>query len=160
MLPRLSARFALAIAAVSVATCTLVGPLAIPVTSDLDFGNIAGVGPSILNLPALEIKRGVIALSTQAQADAGVDDTTAITPLKLKNAAGVAKKFSATIGGATSIPVVHGLGTLDVACSAYLIAAPSQNIEVECQHTSTSTVTFVFAAPAPPAASIRVVVFG
>lgn len=156
------ARLLLATAFVSCAAygaAVTIGPLAIPVYADMDFQNVNGVGPAILNLPARDDKQGVIELATQAEVNAGVDAVRAVTPATLFGATFGVKKFATTVGGATSIPLVHNLGTLDVEVHCYNIAAPSPDIAVEVQHTSTTTATLVFVV-APPAASLRCVVFG
>lgn len=159
---RFIARLALATAFVSTAFYglkTAFEPLAVPIYSDLDFQNVAGVGPGILNLPARTDKQGVIELATQAEVDAGIDPDRAVTPATLFNSANGVKKFATTVGGATTIPVLHNLGTQDVHVEAYTVAAPFTKIEVEVQHTSTTTATLIFVV-APAVASIRVVVFG
>ncbi len=70
----------------------------------------------------------------------------------------VVRKFAATIGGATSIAVTHGLNTTDVMCQAYLLAT-NELIECDIVRTSTTQVTFGFAV-APAANSIRVAIQG
>lgn len=61
---------------------------------------------------ATETVAGVIKLATQALTNAGVDDTTAITPLKLKNASYLTKKYtspSTTVGASTPVTFTHNL---------------------------------------------------
>jgi hypothetical protein len=107
---------------------------------------------------ATESIKGVIQLATQAQANAGVDDTTAITPLKLHTwfAQSNIRSYSALIGGATSIGVTHGLGTKDVVVQFYENAT-DEAIWTDWTTGTTSAITAIFAV-APAAASIRVVV--
>lgn len=66
------------------------------------------------------------------------------------------QKYTATVGGATSIAVVHNLGTTDVTVATYLSGAL---VECDVTVTDTDTVTLGFAV-APAAGSIRVVVIG
>jgi hypothetical protein len=66
-------------------------------------------------IPATETIAGVVKLSTQALADAGVDDTTAMTPLKVKNLSYNAKKFtspSTSVGLATPVTFTHNLNNV------------------------------------------------
>jgi hypothetical protein len=70
----------------------------------------------------------------------------------------VARKFSATIGGAVNSVVNHGLNNLDVTVQAYLVAT-GESVECDVVRNSTSQVTLGFSV-APDAASIRVVVIG
>lgn len=64
---------------------------------------------------ATELVDGVLKLATQVLTDAGVDDTTAVTPLKLKTASFVAKKYNSgtiSIGSGTPVTVTHSLNNL------------------------------------------------
>lgn len=70
----------------------------------------------------------------------------------------VARKFASTVGGASSIGVTHGLGTLDVTVQVYEIAT-AETVECDVTRTSTNQVTLGFAV-APAAASLRCVVHG
>jgi hypothetical protein len=70
----------------------------------------------------------------------------------------VARKFSATIGGAVNSVVNHGLNNLDVTVQAYLVAT-GESVECDVVRNSTSQVTLGFSV-APVADSIRVVVIG
>lgn len=66
-------------------------------------------------VPASETVAGVIKISTQALTDAGVDDTTAITPLKLKTASFVSRKStsaSTSVGGGTPVTITHNLNNV------------------------------------------------
>lgn len=63
-------------------------------------------------VPASETVAGVVKLSTQALTDAGTDDLTAVTPLKLKNASYLAHKYtspSTSVGGGTPVTITHNL---------------------------------------------------
>lgn len=74
------------------------------------------------------------------------------------DAAVVSRKYSTTIGGATSIAVTHGLNTSDVQVDCYLLST-GETIECDVVRTSTTVVTLGFAI-APTAASIRIIVQG
>ena len=96
--------------------------------------------------------------TTIAVANGGTGSTTASgarTNLSSTSFA-LPQKYAASVGGSTSIPVTHNLGTTDVVVKTYLSGA-----EVECDVTATdaNTVTLGFAV-APSAGSIRVVVIG
>lgn len=61
---------------------------------------------------ASETVAGVIRISTQAETDAGIDDLEAITPLKLKTASFVAKKYispSTSVGSGVAVTITHNL---------------------------------------------------
>ena len=91
--------------------------------------------------------------TTIAVADGGTGATNATDARANLGATG---KYAANVGGATTIPVVHGLNSTDVVVQTYL-----SNALVECEVTITDadTVTLEFAV-APSASSIRVVVIG
>lgn len=62
---------------------------------------------------ASETVAGIVQLATQFQTDAGLNDTAVITPLKLKTASYVAKKYtspSTTLGGGLPVTITHNLG--------------------------------------------------
>jgi hypothetical protein len=71
---------------------------------------------------------------------------------------GATTKYSANVGGATSVPVVHNLGTKDV---VVLVRDNATDAMVECDvvMTDLNTVTLAFAV-APAAAAYRVTVIG
>lgn len=63
-------------------------------------------------VPASETVAGVIKLATQPLTDAGVDDLTAVTPLKLKTASYLPHKYtspSTTVGANTPVTITHNL---------------------------------------------------
>lgn len=61
---------------------------------------------------ATETVAGVVKIATQVLTDAGVDDTTAITPLKLKNASFLPHKYTSpgtVVGGGVGTVITHNL---------------------------------------------------
>lgn len=108
---------------------------------------------------ATEDVLGVVKLSTQAQVNAGTDDTTAVTPLKLitylNNAVG---GYAANVGNAssTSFTLTHNLGTRDVTVAVY-DNSTYESVIVDYAVTSTSVVTVSFAS-APANNAYRVVI--
>lgn len=112
---------------------------------------------------ASETQKGVVELATNAETVTGTDTTRATHP------AGVAAAISAaiaaaidglgyaeTIGGATSIPVNHGLSSTDVIVQLFEVSSGA-TVYADVTRTSTDAVTIEFAV-APAAASIRVLV--
>lgn len=71
------------------------------------------------------------------------------------------RKIASAIGdgSATSIQVVHNLGTTDVVVQLYLNSSPNYQVEADVEHTSNSTVTLKFAT-APSVDQYRVVIIG
>ena len=108
---------------------------------------------------ATETVLGVVKLATQSQVNAGTDDTTAVTPLKLitylNNAVG---GFAANVGNgsSTSFTLTHNLGTRDVIVSIY-DNATYEEVLVDVAATTTSVVTVTFAS-APASNAYRVVI--
>lgn len=73
----------------------------------------------------------------------------------------VVRKFAMNIGdgAATTIPVAHGLNTLDVVVEVYVNSGSRETVITEVQRTDANTVSLVFGT-APAAAAYRVVVHG
>lgn len=121
--------------------------------------------PDIVN--ASETERGIIEISTTAEASAGTDDLTAITPLKLRQTLGTSatlsnsRKFSVLIGDgtATSIAVTHNLGNTSVVAQVSRVASPFDVIECEMVITSANVTTFNFNT-APTSGQYRVTIIG
>lgn len=117
------------------------------------FGTSAGA--------ASETTSGIAEIATQAETDTGTDDLRFVTPLKLTNFAGKAKRYAVSIGdgSATSYVVTHNLGTKDVIVNTFYNASTFDEVFCDVQHTTTNTVTLIFAV-APASNAIRVVVIG
>lgn len=100
---------------------------------------------------------GVVALATQAEAQAKTDTAKALTAASV---ADFARKYTALIGNAalTDIPVTHGLGSQYVTAQVF---DASTNAQVECDIvlTSATVTTFTFAV-APASNAYRVVITG
>lgn len=110
--------------------------------------------------PASETTAGLVEMYTQAELDAGTDDTNrAASALKIANSVWAKLKFNTDIGDgvATSYVVTHNLNSLDVTVSVFSNAGNQDKIEVEVQRTSVNSVTIVFSS-APASNSHRVVV--
>lgn len=108
---------------------------------------------------ATESVAGVLEIATQTETNTGTDDARAVTPLKLANYSGRAKRFSATIGDAsnTSIVVNHNLGTTDVSVQLWETGGSKRQVLAEIQATDANNVTCIFDA-APATNSIRALV--
>lgn len=113
----------------------------------------AGVGA------ASETSAGVLEIATQTETDTGLDDTRAITPLKLANSSLASRKYTVNVGDGslTSIPVTHNLGTRDVHISVYRNSGNYDDVLVEIQRTSINVITLLFdVAPAANAYRVKV----
>ena len=108
---------------------------------------------------ATESTLGVIKLATQTQTNTGTDDTTAVTPLKLKTLLDSrVGGYAANIGNgaATSFAVSHNLGTVDV----IVMLKDNTTLEevlADVVITDANTVTVSFAT-APSANAYRVII--
>ncbi len=107
--------------------------------------------------PASETTAGIAEIATQAETDAGTDDQRFVTPLKLANYSGRAKRYAASIGDGTStqIDVTHNLGTQDAVVQVRRL---SDNAHVNARIIALSpTVTRVVFLVPPATNSIRFV---
>jgi hypothetical protein len=108
-----------------------------------------------------ETTAGLSEVATQAETDAGTDDSRHVTPAKLANWSGRIRKFSANIGDgtATTYTVTHNLNSRDVVVRVYPNSGQYDDVEVDVQRTTVNAVAIVFAT-APAANAFRVVVVG
>ncbi len=77
--------------------------------------NLTFVPFGVVSGAASETSAGIAEIATQAETDAGTDDTRIVSPLKLKNWATAKKKSSFVFGnGSTQYDLTHNFNTLDV----------------------------------------------
>lgn len=98
------------------------------------------------NADTIAIADGGTGATSAADARGTLSDTANALP----------QKYTASVGGATSIAVAHNMGTEDVTVATYLSGAL---VECDVTITDSNTVTLGFAV-APAAGAIRVVVIG
>lgn len=97
--------------------------------------------------PASETVAGVAEIATQAETDAGTDDTRMLTPLKFAQSPLRRRTYAQTFGdgSATSYAITHSLGTTDVDVTVRVVATGAE-IDCDVTATSTSVVTLAFSA--------------
>lgn len=110
---------------------------------------------------ATETTAGIAELATQVETDTGTDDARIVTPLKLANWSGRARKFQQTIGdgSATQYTVTHNLNTRDVQASIYRNSGAYDEVITDVEYTTVNSVTIRFAT-APASNAFRVVIDG
>ena len=110
---------------------------------------------------ASEVTAGIAELATQAEVDAGTDDSRIVTPLKLANYSGRVRRHVASFGdgSSTSYTISHNFNTRDVQVSVFPNSGQYDDVEVDVQRTSVNAVTLIFAT-APASNAYRVVVIG
>lgn len=110
---------------------------------------------------ASESTSGVIEIATQAETDTGTDDARAVTPLKLKTASFLVRKYTTTFGdgAATSYTITHNLNTKVVHVSVYETGGSFRDVITEVQHTTVNSVT-ILTASAPASGAYTAVVIG
>lgn len=110
---------------------------------------------------ATEATAGIAEIATQAETDAGTDDTRMVTPLKLATYAGRLRKFSQTIGdgSATLYTVTHNLNSDDVQVEVYRATGAKDSVLADVDRSSVNAIRITFAS-APSINAFRVVVIG
>lgn len=95
-----------------------------------------------------ETVSGISETATQAETDAGVLDNVQITPLKLKNYAGGAKRFNVVFGDGTanSYVLTHNLNTRAVQVQVYRNSGLYDTVNCDVERTSVNTVTVRFSS--------------
>ncbi len=127
----------------------------------LDTGNVVWSSFNASAPPASESTAGIAELATQAETDTGTDDARIVTPLKLTNWAGRARKHTVDIGDGsnTSYTVTHNFNTRDVDVAVRRNSGAYDYVIVDTEATTVNTVTVRFAA-APASNAFRVFVQG
>jgi hypothetical protein len=108
---------------------------------------------------ATETTAGIAEIATQAEVDAGTDDTRFITPLKLASSPFSHKIFAQNFGdgSATSFAITHNFNTRDVTVEVYRNSGNFDTVDIEVQRTSVNQVTLLTDV-APTSNQFRVVI--
>jgi hypothetical protein len=108
---------------------------------------------------ASESSAGIAEIATQGETDAGSDDTRIVTPNKLANYSGRAKRYAVDVGDGsnTSITVTHNLNTRDVQVVVRRNSGAYDEVLVDWGAATVNTVVLVFAT-APSSAQFRCIV--
>lgn len=98
--------------------------------------------------PASETTPGIIEIATQAEVDAGVDDTRAITPAKLAASVLTIGRYSTPIGdgSANQYTVTHNFNSRDVHAKVYRASGAYDEVICDLEYTTVNTITVRFAA--------------
>lgn len=107
---------------------------------------------------ASETSAGIAELATQAETDTGTDDLRIVTPLKLKTASFLLRKFSSTFGdgSATQYDITHNLNSADCHIAVYVVAT-GEEVLCDMKRNSVNVVRLNFSS-APASNSLRCVV--
>lgn len=107
---------------------------------------------------ASETTKGKLYIATQAEVDAGTNDSEAITPLKLANWSGRIRKYATTFGDTTNTTytITHNLNSQDVVHSIRT-TSDNKSVIASVTHTSANSLT-VELAQAPGNNALRIVV--
>ncbi len=110
---------------------------------------------------ANETTPGIVEIATQAEVDAGTDNTRAVTPQGLAGWSNRPRKFQQLIGdgSATQYTVTHNLNTRDVQASVYRNSGAYDEVFTDVEYTTVNSVTIRFAT-APASNAFRVVIDG
>lgn len=109
--------------------------------------------------PASETTAGIAELATQAETDAGTDDLSIVTPLKLANWSGRVRKLQDTFGDGFSIQydVTHNFNTRDIFVAVHQTSGSFEQVFCDISMPSTNVVRLNFSSP-PAINSLRVVI--
>lgn len=125
----------------------------------IDTNNVAFVQFGTGAAAATETAAGIAEIATQAETDAGTDDTRFVTPLKLATSVFASRKFAANYGdgSATSYVHTHNLNTFDVKVEIFRNSGNRDTVLAEVQRTSVNAVTIIHDT-APAANAYRVLI--
>lgn len=125
----------------------------------LGSGNVVWASFGTASPSATETTAGIAELATQAETDTGTDDLRIVTPLKLANYSGRAKRFAVSFGdgSATSYVITHNLNTLDVDVNIWETGGSQRMVDAEVRRTSVNSVT-ILTNTAPASNALRAVV--
>lgn len=125
-------------------------------TDAVTFGLFAAGSPA-----ASETTSGIAEIATQAEMDAGTDDTRIVTALKMKTASFRVKsrRFNVGDGTSTQIDLAHNIGTRDVIGVVMRNAGNFDDVGCDQERPDVNTLRLKFAV-APAAAALRVVILG
>lgn len=103
------------------------------------FGTSAG--------PSTENSSGIIEIATQAEVNAGADDTRAITPLKLATSPFTVKRYNAVFGdnSTTLFAFTHNIGSRHVFAKVFKNSAPYNEVLAQIEFDDDNTVSVEFA---------------
>lgn len=127
----------------------------------LDTGNVLWTSFGTAAPAATETTAGIAEIATQAEVNAGSDNTRIVTPAGLAGWTGRPLKFQQLIGdgSATQYTVTHNLNTRDVQASVYRNSGAYDEVLCDVEYTTVNSVTVRFAT-APASNAFRVVIDG
>jgi hypothetical protein len=127
----------------------------------LDTGNVVWVTFGTSASAATETSAGIAEIATQAEVDAGTDDTRFVTPLKHAQYSGRKLKVAQDIGDgtATQFDITHNFNTRDVVVNVYRTSGNFDNIGLDVSRPSVNAVRLNFASP-PSSNQFRCVILG
>lgn len=110
---------------------------------------------------ASETTAGTLEIATQAETDTGTDDARAVTPAKLANWSGRARKATATIGdgSATSYTVTHNFNNRYVQVAVFENSGNYRQVMCEVRRNNVNSVDLLFDT-APTLNSLLVAIIG
>jgi len=127
----------------------------------LDTGNVSWSTFGSTAPVATETTSGTVEIATQAEVDAGTNDTFAVTPLKLANWAGRLRKGSLTFGdgAATQYDFTHNFNTQDVVVLVRRTSGAFDEVLCDVEVVNANAVRVRFAV-APTSNQFRITVIG
>lgn len=117
----------------------------------------------IVTPPASETVAGIAEIATQAEVDAGTDDSRFVTPLKLATYSGLVRKATGTVtgdGATTSFAVTHNFNTRDVVVNVYDSNGNYDNVLIDIYRPTVNGISIEFASAPAVGEDYSVVVLG